>query len=114
MRTTTSKLGHLVAFIRALEWALIDPDTRGRSVCMRYDNEYAANICSGVWRAKKHKEIAAHGRAMWSQLKRKLGGRLWMHHSGTASRGYAHTYMALAFAERGGKNGTRECRRHAQ
>ena len=110
VRTTTSNLGHLVAFIRALEWALVDPDTRGQPVCMRYESAYAANVVSGVWCAKKHKEVAAHGRALWAQLKRKLDGKLWMHHSGHASRGHMHTQYALELA-RCGQRGEHECTR---
>ena len=64
VRTTTINLGHLMAFIRTLEWALTDPETRGRPVCVRYENEYAANVCTGVWRAKKHREVAAYGRSL--------------------------------------------------
>ena len=77
---------------------------------MRYESAYAANVVSGVWCAKKHKEVAAHGRALWAQLKRKLDGKLWMHHSGPASRGYMHTQYASELA-RCGQSGEHECTR---
>ena len=111
VRTTTENLGHLMAFIQALEWALIDPDTRGRPVVIRYTNAYAANVCTGVWRAKKHKEVATHGRALWERLRRARGGKVWMHHSAGKSRGYIYTITAHALAL-SGQGGTVECRRH--
>ena len=111
VRTTTSNLGHLMAFIRALEWALVDPDTRGQPVCVRYESEYAANVCTGVWRAKKHREAVQYGRGLWAQLKRALGGKLWMQHSGRSSFGYRFTEQAYALAV-GGQQGTHKCERH--
>ena len=62
--TATSNLAQLVAIARALTWAADHPAAnpilpRGSeppAICIRYDNEYASMIASGVWKPKKHKE----------------------------------------------------------
>jgi ribonuclease HI len=47
---------------------------------MRYDSMYAAMIASGVWRAKKHKLLAAEAQRAWMALKDKLGEAVWLRH----------------------------------
>ena len=80
VRTTTGNLAALVAFTRALQWALHDPDARVRPICVRYSNEYAANIASGVWRPKKHNAMAEEARCAWAALKRAKPRGVWMQH----------------------------------
>ena len=80
VRTTTNNLAELVAFTRALVWARTSVHAKGRPICIRYDSRYAAMIASGTWKAKKHKEMAAHAREQWGALRNKIGKRLWMRH----------------------------------
>ena len=71
VKTVTGNLAALVAFTRALLWAAQDPLAnpilaRGqadRPICIRYANEYAAMIATGVWQPKKHKAIGRKGAA---------------------------------------------------
>ena len=44
VRTTTSNLGLLVGFWKACEWALYDPRCQGRTIVLRYEEEYAARV----------------------------------------------------------------------
>ena len=39
-----------------------------------------ACICTGTWKAKKHKAMAEEARCAWAQLKHSSGGRAWMRH----------------------------------
>ena len=39
-----------------------------------------AMIASGTWKAKKHKEMAAHAREQWAALRSKIGKQLWIRH----------------------------------
>ena len=74
-------LAALVAFTRALLWAPQDPLAnpilaRGqadRPICIRYANEYAAMIATGVWKPKNHKAMAEKARQAWKRLKRQKG-----------------------------------------
>ena len=50
-------------------------------------------------------------RGNFAQLKRTLGGKLWMQHSGRASFGYSFTERAGALAAYG-KRGEHKCERH--
>ena len=86
LKTTTNNLAELMAFTRGLIWAnchaiaQIPTMSRTRPVCMRYDSTYAAMIASGVWRAKKHKEMAAEAQRAWATLMKSTAGQLWMKH----------------------------------
>ena len=87
VRTITSNLASLIAFTRALEWAEHHQLMRGRPVCIRYNDEYAARICTGAWKARKHKEVAAEARRVWARLKKARNGQVWIQytkHAGTA------------------------------
>ena len=41
---------------------------------------YAAHIATGLWKAKKHKPMAAVARQAWARLKQSREGRAWMDH----------------------------------
>ena len=92
VRTTTNNVAELVAFTRALQWVRGEWRTRRKPVCMRYDSTYAAMISSGVWKAKKHKELAQEARAAWLALKRDIGERLWMRHAKGHSGHISHYF----------------------
>ena len=87
--TATSNLAQLVAIARALAWAADHPAAnpilpRGSeppAICIRYDNEYAAMIASGVWKSKKHKDAAAVAHKAWKRLKAQRGERLYLQHA---------------------------------
>ena len=85
VRTTTNNVAELVAFTRGLTWAAYHPLAQqqpgiAHPVCMRYDSIYAAMIATGIWRAKKHKEMAAAARHAWATLMKRTRGRLWLKH----------------------------------
>ena len=82
VNTTTQNLADLVAFTRALQWAHTHHRAQGRPIIVRYNNQYAARIATGAWKAKKHKAFAEEARRAWAQLKRARGGRVWMKHVG--------------------------------
>ena len=72
-------------------------------MCIRYNAEYAARICTGAWKARKHKEAAAEARRVWARLKNARNGRVWTQY--TPHAGTAHvTAIALALQ---GQQGTR-------
>ena len=101
--TITSNLATLIAFTRALEWAEHHHLARGRSICIRYNSEYAARICTGAWKARKHKEAAAVARNAWARLKKARSGQVWTQY--TKRDGTAHA-IACEFASQG-KRGAR-------
>jgi ribonuclease HI len=78
IQNVTNNSAELVAFTRALQWAAARPDIC--HVVMRYDSMYAAMIASGVWKAKKHKLLAAEAQRAWKALKGKLGETVWLRH----------------------------------
>ena len=83
-----------------------------RPLCIRYTNEWAAFVCSGVWRAKKHREVAAYGRHLWATLTKRLNGRLWLQFSSHKSAGYVpNTTTAAGLAASGRTSGVRVFRR---
>ena len=47
---------------------------------IRYDSKYAAMITTSVWRAKKHRALAAVARAEWQRARVALKGKLWLKH----------------------------------
>ena len=100
VKTTTKNLADLVAFTRALQWAVSHGLARGKPICIRYHSEYAARISTGAWKAKKHKAMAEEARRAWAQLQRVSGGRAWMQHTPAAN--YYRRAAALAKA---GKEG---------
>ena len=102
VKTTTSNLSKLVAFVRALEWAHNDPLSWGKPVCIRYNSEYAARVATGAWRAKKHKETAAAAQRAWKRLRERKAGRVWMRHT---PRTAGPWNVANGLAEKG-KGGT--------
>ena len=77
-------LAGLIAITRALTWAADDPvanpilpiGEHSRPICIRYDNEYAAMIATGVWKGKKHKDAAPLVQRAWKRLKALRGERL--------------------------------------
>ena len=81
VRTITGNLAELIAFTRALEWAEQHPVAHGRPICVRYNSEYAARICTGAWKARKHKAAAEQARRVWARLKKSRGGQLWIRHT---------------------------------
>ena len=104
VKTTTQNLADLVAFTRALQWARSDGLAQGRPICVRYNNEYAARIATGAWKAKKHKAFAEEARQAWAQLTRDRGGRVWMKHVALKDSEYGIA-RGLALA---GKRGQRD------
>ena len=103
VKTTTSNLADLVAFTRALQWALQNSRARGRPICIRYNSEYAARISTGAWKAKKHKAMAEEAQRAWAQLKSERGGRVWMRHVAKVEPLYLRACVLAA----AGKHGTR-------
>ena len=85
--TATDNLACLIAIVRALTWPTDDPvanpilpigRTHSRPICIdRYDNEYAAMIATGVWKAKKHKDAAPLAQRAWKWLKAQKGERVF-------------------------------------
>ena len=114
VRTTTNNFAELVAFIQGLTWAAYHPLAQQRQqpgvahpVCMRYDSVYAAMIATGVWRAKKHKEMAAAARQAWATLMKRTRGRLWLKHVEGHS-GHTWNDVADRLAEHG-RRGEQRC-----
>ena len=100
VKTTTQNLADLVAFTRALQWAVAHGLARGRPICIRYRSEYAARVSTGTWKAKKHKAMAEEARQAWAQLARVSGGRAWMQHAPLT--GPYNEAARLAVAGKGG------------
>ena len=110
VKTTTNNLAELVAFTEGLDWAFHSWEADGRPILMRYDSKYAAMIATGVWKAKKHKDMAAAARQSWTRLKRAKEGVLWIQHvKGHSGHSWNDTADSLADA---GRHGT-EVRQHA-
>ena len=61
---------------------------------------YAAHIATGVWRPKKHKDMAAAAQRGWARLKKSKEGRVWMEHVKGHS-GHEWNTLADRLAERG-------------
>lgn len=111
VRTTTNNVAELVAFTRGLTWAAYHPLAQqqpgiAHPVCMRYDSVYAAMIATGVWRAKKHKEMAAAARQAWATLMKRTRGRLWLKHVKGHS-GHTWNDVADRLAEQGRRGAQR-------
>ena len=45
------------------------------------ENEYPAYIASRVWKARKHKDMAAKAQRLWSQLRKLKHSNVWIHHT---------------------------------
>ena len=81
VKTTTNNVAELIAFTRALTWALVDPRAVAATmIVLRYDSQYAAMIACGAWRAKKHKELAADAQRAWKRLRLARCDRACMRH----------------------------------
>ena len=108
--TTTSNLAELVGFTRAVNWAHANRLAQGKPVCIRYDSMYAAHIATGLWKAKKHKPMAAAARQAWARLKRSREGQAWMAHvKGHTGNQWNERADRLAAQGRGGKSIKRYC-----
>ena len=57
-------------------------------------------IASGVWRAKKHKLLAAEAQCAWKALKSRLGEALWLRHVKGHS-GHGFNNLVDRYADRG-------------
>ena len=112
--TATDNLACLIAITRALTWAADDPvanpilpiGEHSRPICIRYDNEYAAMIATGVWKAKKHKDAAPLAQRAWKRLKARKGERLWIQHAGRGHPRDGHWVQAARGLALEGKRGT--------
>ena len=103
--TNTVYSASLVAMRAALGWARTHPAAQGRPICIRYDDEYAARIGTGSWRARKHKPLAAAAVEDWKYLRKIRGDKVWLQHASRRSRHAASIdgAYALADAGKGGK-----------
>ena len=79
--TVTSNVAGLVAVAHALSWAKHHHLAAGHDICIRYASEYPAYIASRVWKARKHKDMAAKAQRLWSQLRRLKHDNVWIHHT---------------------------------
>ena len=70
-------------------------------MCIWCNSEYAARICTGTWKAKKHKAMAEEARRAWAQLKHTSGGRAWMRYVPRTETHYSRACQ-LAKAGKGG------------
>ena len=100
---TTNNVAELTAFAAGLRWVKTCRLAAGRPICMRYDSKYAAHIASGAWRAKRHKALAQEARELWTAIRKKTRGQLWMRHVKGHS-GHVWNDRADSLAE-GGKGG---------
>ena len=88
-----------------VNWAHANRLAQGKSVCIRYDSMYAAHIATGLWKAKKHKPMAATARQAWARLKRSREGQAWMAHvKGHTGNRWNERADRLAAQGRGGKS----------
>ncbi len=74
------KLSNQTAELRGMIVALELASEAGGPVLIRYDSMYAALIASSVWRAKKHKPLAARAHRAWQLAMEALKGKLWLKH----------------------------------
>ena len=102
VKTVTENLAHLVAFARACEWAL-GPDAREAPVIIRYTNEYAANVATGLWRPRKHRPMAAAAQLAFRTLRARRRGNVWIEHVRQDQR-WATMARSLAARGKGGEN----------
>ena len=94
----------------AVNWAHANRLAQGKPVCIRYDSMYAAHIATGLWKAKKHKPMAAAARQAWARLKRSREGQAWMAHvKGHTGNQWNERADRLAAQGRGGKSIKRYC-----
>ena len=103
VKTVTENLAHLVAFTRACEWAL-GPEGRGAPAIIRYTNEYAANVATGLWRPRKHRPMAAAAQLAFRTLRERRGGNVWIEHVKQDQR-WAAMARDHATRAKGGENG---------
>ena len=62
----SNNTAELTAFIYALRWVLIQSDDR--PAVIRADSQYAGNIASSKWKAKKNKELAKYVQSLWNEV----------------------------------------------
>ena len=103
VHTTTENVALLAAITTALKWARTNPLAAGHPICIRYTSEYAARICTGAWKAKRHKPLALEAIQEWKQLRRVKNAMAWTQH---APHSVAHIIHARGLAATG-KSGTR-------
>ena len=77
---SVEKLSNNTAELRGVIEALRLAQQRRQPAIIRYDSKYAAMITTNVWRAKKHKALAAVARAEWQRARVALKGKLWLRH----------------------------------
>ena len=79
-REEVEKLSNNTAELRGVVEALRLAQKRLQPAIIRYDSKYAAMITCSVWRARKHKALAAVARAEWQRARVALKGKLWLKH----------------------------------
>ena len=62
----SNNTAELTAFIFALRWLVAQED--GRKAVIRADSQYAGNIASSVWKAKKNKNLAKYVQKLWAEV----------------------------------------------
>ena len=53
---------------------------------IRYTNEYAAAVATGLWKPRKHKEMAAEAKRAWEQLRKQRNGEVYIQHAPAAQQ----------------------------
>ncbi len=79
-RDAVEKLSNNSAELLAVVIALRYARAHGVPAVIRYDSKYAAMITTNVWRARKHKRLAAVAREEWRLARAALKGKLWLKH----------------------------------
>lgn len=62
----SNNTAELTAFIFALRWLISQED--GRKAVIRADSQYAGNIASSAWKAKKNKKLAIYVQMLWNEV----------------------------------------------
>ena len=62
----SNNTAELTGFAEALRWLLIEGSDRPAVV--RADSQYAGNLASGLWKAKKNRELVAHVQRLWKEV----------------------------------------------
>ena len=64
----------------------VDPRASGCPLVIRYTNEYAAAVATGLWKPRKHKEMAAKAKRAWEQLRQQRDGTVYIQHAPAAQQ----------------------------